>query len=193
MPKIFSDENKEDIRRELLDKGFERLKTSGLRAVNIDDLTDEACIAKGTFYNLFENKSEFMYHMMIHERDRAKDKLASYLNNNGKLSREALREYLLWLAEEDPNVFSYLTEAEKKRLVSSWKERYIEDPDNDRKTMLMLISLLESPASDPNWKLACNYMKLIAVSLAEKKVFIRDEYSLMIGSLVNKITDLLCE
>jgi hypothetical protein len=131
--------------------------------------------------------------MMIHERDRAKDKLASYLNNNGKLSREALREYLLWLAEEDPNVFSYLTEAEKKRLVSSWKERYIEDPDNDRKTMLMLISLLESPASDPNWKLACNYMKLIAVSLAEKKVFIRDEYSLMIGSLVNKITDLLCE
>ena len=193
MPKIFSEENREDIKLELLDKGFERLKNAGLRSVNIDELTDEACIAKGTFYNLFKSKSEFMYHMMIHERNRAKVKLISYLDTNGKLTRESLREYLLWLSEEDPNVFSYLTEAEKKRLVSSWKEQYIEDPDNDRKTMQMLISLLESPAADPNWKLACNYMKLVAVSLAERKVFIPEEYNDMIRSLVDKITDLLCE
>ena len=60
-------------------------------------------IAKGTFYNFFENKSEFMYHMMIHERTSAKDKLLSFLNDFGKLTRDSLRDYLKWLSAENPN------------------------------------------------------------------------------------------
>lgn len=85
MPKIFTDENMDEIRLKLLNKGFKMLKKGGLSAVNIDKLTEDAYIAKGTFYNLFETKSEFMYHMIIHERTRAKEKLFSYLNDSGKL------------------------------------------------------------------------------------------------------------
>ena len=93
MPKIFTDENRDEIRMKLLNNGFKMLKKSGLSAVNIDKLTEETYIAKGTFYNLFENKSEFMYHMMIHERNRAKEKLLSYLNSSGKLTRDSLHDY----------------------------------------------------------------------------------------------------
>ncbi len=192
MPKIFTDENRDELRIKLLDKGFKMLKKGGLSAVNIDKLTEDTYIAKGTFYNLFENKSEFMYHMMIHERNRAKEKLLFYLNNSGKLTRDSLRDYLKWLSAENPNVFAFLTDAEKKRLVSSWSDKYIEDEDNDSKTMHMLISLLESPAVDPDWKLACNYMKLIAVSLATKDVFIKDNYTAMIDSLIGQIVEMLC-
>ena len=192
MPKIFTDENRDEIRKKLLNKGFKMLKKGGLSAVNIDKLTEEAYIAKGTFYNLFENKSEFMYHMMIHERNRAKEKLFSYLNSSGKLTRDSLCDYLKWLSAENPNVFAFLTDAEKNRLVSSWSDKYIQNEDNDSKTMHILISLLESPAEDPDWKLACNYMKLIAVSLATKKVFIKENYHTMIDSLIGQIADLLC-
>ncbi len=193
MPKIFTDENRNEIRLKLLDKGFKMLKKGGLSAVNIDKLTEDTYIAKGTFYNLFENKSEFMYHMMIHERTRAKEKLLSYLNSSGKLTRDSLRVYLKWLSAENPNVFAFLTDAEKKRLVSSWSDKYIEDADNDSKTMHMLISLLESPAQDPDWMLACNYMKLIAVSLATEKVFIKENYGDMIDSLIGQIVNMLCD
>lgn len=192
MPKIFSDETRNEIRLKLLNKGFKLLKKGGLSAVNIDKLTDETYIAKGTFYNLFETKSEFMYHMMIHERTRAKEKLFSYLNDSGKLTRDSLRGYLTWLSAENPNVFAFLTDAEKKRLVSSWSDKYIEDENNDSKTMHMIISLLESPADAPDWKLACNYMKLIAVSLTTKKVFIKENYNSMIDSLIRQIVDILC-
>lgn len=192
MPKIFTDENRDEIRCKLLDKGFKMLKQRGLSAVNIDRLTEQTYIAKGTFYNLFESKSEFMYHMMIHERTRAKVKLISYLNDSGRLTKDSLRDYLRWLSEENPNVFAYLTSAEKKRLISSWSDKYIEDEDNDSNTMHMLISLLESPADDPDWKLACNYMKLIAVSLATRKVFIKENYDVMIDSLIVQIADILC-
>jgi AcrR family transcriptional regulator len=192
MPKIFTDENRDEIRKKLLDKGFKMLKKGGLSAVNIDKLTEETYIAKGTFYNLFENKSEFMYHMMIHERNRAKEKLLSYLNDSGKLTKDSLRDYLKWLSAENPNVFAFLTDAEKKRLIASWSDKYIEDKSNDSKTMHMLISLLESPATEPDWKLACNYMKLIAISLATKKVFIKENYNVMVDSLIEQILNMLC-
>ena len=192
MPKIFTDENRNEIRKKLLDKGFKMLKKGGLSAVNIDKLTEETYIAKGTFYNLFENKYEFMYHMMIHERTRAKEKLLTYLNDSSKLTKDSLRDYLKWLSAENPNVFAFLTDAEKKRLIASWSDKYIEDESNDSKTMHMLISLLESPAKDPDWKLACNYMKLIAISLATKKVFIKENYNAMINSLIEQILNMLC-
>ena len=192
MPKIFTDENRDEIRKKLLDKGFKTLKKGGLSAVNIDKLTEETYIAKGTFYNLFENKSEFMYHMMIHERNRAKEKLLSYLNDSGKLTKDSLRDYLKWLSAENPNVFAFLTDAEKKRLIASWSDKYIEDESNDSKTMHMLISLLESPTTEPDWKLACNYMKLIAISLATKKVFIKENYNVMVDSLIEQILNMLC-
>ena len=192
MPKIFTVENKDEIRLKLLDKGFKMLKSKGLSAVNIDKLTEETYIAKGTFYNLFDSKSEFMYHMMIHERNRAKDKLLSYLNDTGKLTKNSLYAYLKWLAEENPNIFAYLTAPEKKRLISSWSDKYIEDEDNDSKTMHTLISLLESPADNPDWKLACNYMKLIAISLTTKKVFIREKYTSMVDAMLWQVTDMLC-
>ena len=132
-------------------EGFRMLKESGLAGVNIDKLTDKTFIAKGTFYNFFENKSEYMYHMMIHERNRSKEKLISYLNNKGKLTKDSLKAYLLWLSSENPNVFAYLTDAEKKRLVVSWSDRYIEDEENDSKTMHTLISLLDKPHLRSLW------------------------------------------
>ncbi len=39
MPKIFTEENRDEIRLKLLDKGFKMLKKGGLSAVNIDKLT----------------------------------------------------------------------------------------------------------------------------------------------------------
>ena len=192
MPKIFTEENRSELKLQLLDEGFRMLKESGLAGVNIDKLTERTYIAKGTFYNFFENKSEYMYHMMIHERNRSKEKLISYLNNKGKLTKDSLKAYLLWLSSENPNVFAYLTDAEKKRLVASWSDRYIEDEENDSKTMHTLISLLDKPAKHSDWKLACNYMKLIAVSLATRKAFITDHYDAMITSLIDNIADILC-
>ncbi len=132
-----------------------------------------------------------MYYMMLHERNRSKNILSSYLDEEGKLDKDNLKNYLSWLSEVNPNIFSYLTDAEQKRLIASWDIEYIENEDNDSYTMHMLISILKAPRENPDWKLACNYMKLIALSLSMKNVFITDNYDEMINSLIEQIVDLL--
>lgn len=59
--------------------------------------------------------------------------------------------------------------------------------------MQMLISLLDKPVNNPDWQLACNYMKLIAVSLATKQVFIAGNFYALIDSLVDNTVQILCE
>ncbi|MCM1236022.1 MAG: TetR/AcrR family transcriptional regulator [Ruminococcus flavefaciens] len=191
MPKIFTPENRNDIRKELLECGFSLLKQGGLTAVNIDVITERCFIAKGTFYNFFKNKSDYMYQMALYERNRAKETLLSFLDASRKLSSSYLKSYITWLATENPNVFSYLDEKEQKRLLSSWPQEYIENEYNDEATMKMLTGYLESPKKPADWKCACNLMKLLAFSLSSRNFFIADAYNEMNAFIIRQIMQCL--
>ncbi|MCM1500139.1 MAG: TetR/AcrR family transcriptional regulator [Clostridium sp.] len=193
MPKIFTPENRDDIRKELLECGFTLLKQNGLAAVNIDVITQKCFMAKGTFYHFFQSKSDYMYQMALFERNRAKEMLQSFLDENQKLSSAHLKSYITWLAAENPNVFSYLNEKEQKRLLSSWPQEYIENENNDEATMKMLIGFLEAPKDPVDWKCACNLMKLLALSLSSRKHFIAAAYDEMNKVIIEQIVQCLVE
>ena len=61
MPAIFSEQQKEKLREQLLITGFELLKQFGYRKMTIDDITKKCAIAKGTFYRFFKSKEDFVY------------------------------------------------------------------------------------------------------------------------------------
>lgn len=191
MPKIFSEYDKEKLRSMLIETGFEILRTSGLDGVNVDELCRKCYIAKGTFYNFFETKAEYIYEMMIFERERSKRELSHRLNENGRLTGSALKSYLIWLRDENPNVFSYLTDKEQKSLISKWRPEYLENRQNDEQTMQAIISLLEEPASKPDWKNACNLMKMLAIALTMPEVFIADAFESTTEILIDKIVECL--
>ena len=193
MPKIFTPESKIDIRKELLECGFGLLKQGGLAAVNIDVITKMCFIAKGTFYNFFKSKSDYMYQMAVFKRNQAKEMLLSYLGTNRKLSSPHLKSYITWLVEENPNVFSYLNEKEQKKLLSSWPQEYVENENNDEATMKMLIGYLESPKEPIDWKCACNLTKLLAFSLSFRNHFIATAYDEMNTVIIEQIVQCLVE
>lgn len=116
----FTNEDKEKLRTDMIQLGFKMLKTGGIRSVNIDEITRKCFVAKGSFYTLFESKTEFLYQIMICKRQESKDKITENLNNDGKLPRASLKSYLHWLADENPNIFSYLDGQHTRWLISKW-------------------------------------------------------------------------
>lgn len=176
MPKIFTEQEKEELEKNLLETGFRMLKQKGFSKMKVEDVARECFIAKGTFYRFFESKSEFLYQISLYERKRAKDILKSYLNTRGMLETDELYHYLWWLYRENPNIFAYMTEAEKKRLLREWPPEYLENESNDENTMLMLIGLLESPRENPDWKCACNLMKMAAAASTISGMFIEEAF-----------------
>lgn len=186
MPKIFSDQDKIQVKKQLLQEGFEMLKEKGLAGVRVEDLTKKCFIAKGTFYSFFPTKSEFIYQMMLDQRSRTKRALIDHLDNNGKLSATSLYHFLHWMCRENPNVFAYIKEEEQKRLMKEWPPDYIKNEHNDVTTMQMLCSLLQNPKKDLDWKNACNFMKLMAISLAVPHLFISDAFESSLDMLIRQ-------
>lgn len=188
----FTDEDKEKLRIEMIQLGFRMLKSGGIRSVNIDEITKKCFVAKGSFYNLFESKTEFLYQVMIYKRQESKDKITEYLNKDGKLSRKGLMSYFHWLADENPNIFSYLDGQHTRWLISKWPPEYLENEENDEQTARRIISLLLNPRKNPDWKLFCNYLKLLALTLNSRELLITEATDTLIDNLIEDACNCVC-
>lgn len=193
MPKIFTDEEREVLRVKLMERGFELLKTQGFKGIRIEALAMDCYIAKGTFYAFFESKSEFLYQIMLYERQRAKDALLIYTDEDGKLSAKGLYQYLRWLFDENPNVFAYLTPAEQQYFLTEWPSGYIEHEDSDHATMNMLCNMLREPRADARPECACNLMKMGAAALTVPSLFLRNAWDETLDLLTRQIVACLTE
>ncbi len=58
MPKAFSEQEKEIIRQQLLDKGRALIEKHGIKKTSIDEIVAAVGISKGAFYLFFESKEE---------------------------------------------------------------------------------------------------------------------------------------
>lgn len=65
MPQIFDDAGREKLRTQMLENGFQLIKHFGLKKTSISDIAKASGIAAGTFYNFFQSKEEFVYHIII--------------------------------------------------------------------------------------------------------------------------------
>ena len=61
MPKGFSEQEKEMIRRTLLEKGRALFTTYGLKKTSVDELTRATGISKGAFYLFYDSKEELFF------------------------------------------------------------------------------------------------------------------------------------
>ena len=53
VPKVFTEEQKQAMKRKLISIGFKIFSEYGIRKSRVEDITRQAGIAKGTFYSFF--------------------------------------------------------------------------------------------------------------------------------------------
>lgn len=69
MPRAFTEQEKQYIRRKLLDAGLELFGSRSIRKVSVDELANKANISKGSFYSFFSSKEE-LYFSLLDEAQR---------------------------------------------------------------------------------------------------------------------------
>lgn len=110
MPMIFNENNKETYRVRLLENGMALLRQGGVKAVTVEAVTKRSGLAKGTFYTFFPSKEEFIYQIILHNRNKSKSDYAQLADRSTPLGREEIRQYFLTLLLSENNVYSYLSE-----------------------------------------------------------------------------------
>lgn len=94
----FTDEEREIIRRKIIDRGKDCFARYGVKKTSIEDLTKDLGIAKSSFYSFFNSKEDLFLHIFKEEREALKDSLLenSFLKYRTEPDK-AVRAYLHYL------------------------------------------------------------------------------------------------
>ncbi|MCR5214407.1 MAG: TetR/AcrR family transcriptional regulator [Eubacterium sp.] len=188
MPQIFNEEGRERVRVMLLESGYDLIKRYGLKKTSISDIAKAAGIATGTFYNFFKTKEEFIYEIVLYKRSQSKEVLST-LTKDGKMNKEAFKEYLTNLYNSDNNIFQYLNENEIAQLKARWPEDYWKNSNNDHTTIEHMLDILENHNPECDWKILGNMFKALALIGHGKDQLYPDKYEETIDIFTDSIVD----
>lgn len=93
MVKSFDENERDLIRRKLLEKGWQLFEIYGLKKTTVDEITQATGIAKGSFYNFFQSKEELFFEIFEEEEHFREQMLADLITANLS-AEEALRQVL---------------------------------------------------------------------------------------------------
>ena len=175
MPSIFTKEDKERIRTQLLAEGRQMMLERGITKTNIDELAENAGIAKGTFYHFFSSKQDFILEIIHAYQDEKITQLKRLAaDKKGKLTYfEALKWYkTLYLPQENP-----LFQVSKKDLdwiMTKIPSERLFRPEVDIQTGKLILSMIEGVREDIDYRVLANFPKMAALAI-ENKEFMHQE------------------
>ena len=185
MPKIFSEEDRENIRLHLLQNGRSMLEKKSYNSISVADLAMESGIAKGTFYNFFSSKEAFFYEVMLLIRDENRKDILQFAKNP---SKEALVEMLYKRYTTTKTVYDYFEPEELKIIFRKLPEKV---QDADENSMELAKNLITSCGMDESVQagVIVNLMNVAANAASNKEFLVAEYYEETIMVIAKAIAD----
>ena len=192
--RVFTQEEKDELRIKMLDAGFPLLKEYGMTHTSISKITKAASIGVSTFYNFWKTKEEYMTDL-IHYHWRKNLPLLvgeDVLSGKRKIRRDEARRFFLMLVDEKVSIYPHMTLEDEYRLIKS-SDR--ETPDLEKETIITkkVAEYCENTREDLDIGLIANLTKLLAITAESRRQLHESAYQETIDVIVDKILDLLFE
>ena len=94
MPKAFSEQEKEVIRRQMREKSKRLFEAHGLRKTSVDDITQATGISKGAFYLFYTSKEELFLELLEQMETELRESVLAYTLQPAENARENVRRIL---------------------------------------------------------------------------------------------------
>ena len=166
--RVFTTEEREELRIQMLDAGFALIKQNGMTHTSVSKITKAAGLGTSTFYNFFPSKERFVLEIMEYQRDRSKQWFNDTLAGREKMSVEEGKAYFRMIILSRDSIYQYLTLADEEKLRDALPANYVFDPEADRRTLTTLLDHMEGIRPDVNWKVAANLIKMLAMAQCSK-------------------------
>lgn len=90
MPRKFGENENKIIVKKLMETGLELFSKHGLKKTSIKDLTTEAGIAQGSFYNFFDSKEDLFFTILESEENEIENHMKDMILRSGS-AKEAIK------------------------------------------------------------------------------------------------------
>jgi AcrR family transcriptional regulator len=94
MPRAFSAEERETIRRQLREQGEKLFEAYGLRKTTVEDITKAVGISKGSFYLFYPSKEELLLEILEQIESDLRESILEYATRPHENARESVSAIL---------------------------------------------------------------------------------------------------
>ncbi len=94
MPKGFSDGEKKIIKTKLIEIGREYFENYGIKKTNVEEITKEVGIAKGTFYSFYDSKEALFLDVLEKVEKELQTEMMKYLQTIKKDPKNTIKEFI---------------------------------------------------------------------------------------------------
>lgn len=196
MPRPFTEQEREEIRRRLIKAGEELFSRYGLKKTTIEDLTQATGIGKSTFYHFFDSKETLYVDVLLHKYPEFLNQLMRESFEATDDVREALIKFQKALAKlVETHPLARITIGEPEALLKLVpKEKWKELLDGAKEKARPLIEVIRQAQQegeiipiDP-WKAAILLGAIKALPL-QKNLFTPDVYEELVDLMARLIAD----
>ena len=189
MPKIFTDDEREEKRVQMFRAGLDLIKENGYTHASVEKIAEAAGLGKGTFYNFFTSKEDFMAQLIEHGHKLFWQYVDGLRNEAGKLSEAAMKDILRAIIYNTDSPYQYMTPDEKRKVLKAQSDDLSPDLDEETQILKALFAGCDSVRKDPDYAEISNLLKLLASAAGDREVFHSAGYERM----MNDIYELLFE
>ncbi len=192
--RVFTDEQKNELRMIMLEAGFPLIKEYGVTHTTISKITDAAEIAKGTFYHFWKNKEEYLAELIRYHRNKMLPQLISedVLAGKRKLGREDARIYFRHLVDKEKSIYAHMTLEDESKLMQKTSD-FVPDENKESSITVHLLSMLDGVRTDVDMLLLANMTKILVLTAEAKDELHESAYDRTIDAIIDGILDLIFE
>lgn len=172
-PKIFSIEEKQQLRERMFFSGLELLKAHGMTHMSVEKITAAAGIGKSTFYNFFLSKEDFVLQLIEYNRSRFWKAVAELRGDREKLTAVESRQVLQAIINNNDSVYQYLTPEDEQKLAAASPDKGTADIDEETETLRRLFAVFENVRENVDFAVVSNLLKILALT-AENRAMLHE-------------------
>ena len=157
----FTEEEREQVRRKLLDSGYELFLSSGFRRMTVAGITKRAGVAVGTFYNFYESKEQFVIALIKDTEAGFVAKMQNTLLSNGTITLQKFMKIYREFYYPENNFLLNATLDDWVWLKSHIKDCEYLNKENDLNKLQYLLPRIKGIRADVDPGVIVNSIKMI--------------------------------
>ena len=192
--RVFSEEEREQIRQKMLEAGFPLLKEYGMTHTSISKITEAAGIAVGTFYKFWKNKEAYMAELISYHAHKMMPGLigAEAIAGKRKLGREDAARYLRAVVDENISIYPHMTLEDEAGLLRA-TNAFVPDLAKESAVAESLLQYLDHVRADVNLGLVANLTKVLVLTAESREELHESAYRETLEVQIDTILNLIFE
>lgn len=163
-PKIFSEDDRRELKNRMLEEGMTFLREYGMTHMSVEKIAEAAGIGKGTFYHFFPSKEEYVCELIAHQRAKYQAYLAERLQERGRLTRQEAEEMFRLIIFSPDSAYQYLTQEDITRIRAKVPQAITPVLEEETAILRELFSHMEEVRAEPDYPVIANLLKIMALA-----------------------------